>query len=242
MVVGLGNCDPQDIYVATTVNKGGNAVKAFKNMKVPVLLCSGHRLNSVIYWALGLGRSYHAYGPGKCKNHASREFITLLAAMTGHFSISTVNNDAFKAVQAEIEGFLVSLELIRRNDLMYSFVRKYLTFTVGVIQGGSPRRHCAMVLLLYRWLCRAYCCEILRLKYVLLMKTCMLARVVVLQFFTAIRSRYYVQKVVVVVKRFGHGHARALHHLLYVAGYIARYLRGIRKHFGTYVNVEQTSG
>ncbi|CAN0446287.1 unnamed protein product, partial [Pylaiella littoralis] len=33
------------IYVAATVDQGGNMVNAFEGMGVPVLICTGHRLN-----------------------------------------------------------------------------------------------------------------------------------------------------------------------------------------------------
>lgn len=113
-------CETVDIYVVATVDQGGKVVNAFKKMKVLVLLCSGHQLNSVIYWALCLGGSYHADGRSTCKKCASREMTTFLAAMVGDFSHSAVNNDAFKAVQADVEKFRVSFEPIRRNDTRYS--------------------------------------------------------------------------------------------------------------------------
>lgn len=89
-------------------------------MGVPVLICSGHRLNSSVCLSLGISGSYSG-GDGTCKNPELRQLMSKAAAMVGYFSHSAVNNDAFKAVQEEISEIFVTLELIRRNDTRCTF-------------------------------------------------------------------------------------------------------------------------
>lgn len=115
-IVGEANCEPRLIYIAATVDQGANMVNAFKRMGVETLLCSGHRLNSAVQWATGVGGSYKADGTGTCKNRQSRELTTKTTAMVGHCSHSVCNNDEFKKVQADLDEAARLLELVRRND------------------------------------------------------------------------------------------------------------------------------
>ena len=67
-------------------------------------------------------------GGGTCKNTVLRKLMAKIAALVGHFSHSAVNNDAFKAVQREVQELAAVLELIRRNDTRY-----------GAARGSNPR-------------------------------------------------------------------------------------------------------
>ncbi|CAN0332194.1 unnamed protein product, partial [Scytosiphon promiscuus] len=102
--------------MAATVDQGRNIINAWESMNVPVLICSGHRLNSAVTWGLGISGSFSQAGGGTCKNTVLRKLMAKIAAMVGHFSHSAVNNDAFKAVQREVQELAAVLELIRRND------------------------------------------------------------------------------------------------------------------------------
>ena len=75
-IVGAENCEPSNIYVAATVDQGGNMSNAFGNMGVPVLICSGHRLNSAVSRATGITRSFNKDGSGTCKNRPCKELVT----------------------------------------------------------------------------------------------------------------------------------------------------------------------
>lgn len=109
--------------MAATVDQGRNIINAWESMNVPVLICSGHRLNSAVTWGLGISGSFSQAGGGTCKNTVLRKLMAKIAAMVGHFSHSAVNNDAFKAVQREVQELAAVLELIRRNDTRYGAAR-----------------------------------------------------------------------------------------------------------------------
>lgn len=115
-IVGSANCEPSNMYIAATVDQGGNMINAFRNMSVPTLVCSGHRLNSAVQWATGIGGSFKQDGTGTCKNRLAHELVRKATAMVGHLSHSVCNNDEFKQVQRELEEICNLLELIRRDD------------------------------------------------------------------------------------------------------------------------------
>ena len=90
-ICGAEGCDPSSIYLAATVDQGGNVVNAFKNMGVPVLECTGHRLNSMVSWGVGISGSIQAGGGGTNKNRRLNALIARAIAMVGKFSHSPVN-------------------------------------------------------------------------------------------------------------------------------------------------------
>ena len=104
---------PKDVFLAFTVDQGGNVVNACILLEVEVIKCNAHRLNSATMWALGICGSVK-----KCENPGMEKLMKKLAALVGVFSHSAVNNDEFKDIQTESleEGFDNVLELIRRND------------------------------------------------------------------------------------------------------------------------------
>lgn len=103
--------EPKDVFLAFTVDQGGNVVNACKSLDVDVLKCNAHRLNSVTMWALGVNGSVNT-----CENPAMEKLMKRLAALVGVFSHSAVNNDELKAIQKLQEEFHKIYELIRRND------------------------------------------------------------------------------------------------------------------------------
>ena len=121
-IAGAENCEPSNIYVAATVDQGGNMINAFGNMGVPVLICSGHRLNSAVSRATGITGSFNKDGSGTCKNRPCKELVTKATAMVGRMTHSVCNNDAFKKVQQEVSELTSILELTRRNDTRYENV------------------------------------------------------------------------------------------------------------------------
>eukprot|EP00904_Undaria_pinnatifida_P010346 jgi/Undpi1/6441/HiC_scaffold_20.g08922.m1 len=107
--------EPTDVFLAFTVDQGGNVVNACKSLDVDVLKCNAHRLSSVTMWALGVN------GPvNTCENPAMEKLMKGLAALVGVFSHSTVNNNELKAIQKLQEEFHKIYELIRRNDTRWT--------------------------------------------------------------------------------------------------------------------------
>lgn len=93
----IDNVEPKKVFVAATVDQGGNVVNACKSLGLPTLLCRAHRINSCVLWALGIAGS-----PRKCKNAAMKKLIGKAAALVGVFTHSAVNNDALRAIQEEL--------------------------------------------------------------------------------------------------------------------------------------------
>lgn len=92
-------------------------VNAFEGMGVPVLICTGHRLNSGINWGIGISGSFKkATQEGTCKNPVLRNLVAVMTALAGVFSHSPCNNDAFKNLQTELDQLSNALEVLRRND------------------------------------------------------------------------------------------------------------------------------
>jgi hypothetical protein len=102
---------PKDVFLAFTVDEGGNVVNACKLLGVEVLKCNAHRLNSATMWALGVNGSVST-----CENPDMEKLMKRLAALVGVWSHSAVNNDELKAIQRIQEEFLKVYELVRRND------------------------------------------------------------------------------------------------------------------------------
>ena len=104
---------PKDVFLAFTVDQGGNVVNACILLEVEVIKCNAHRLNSATMWALGICGSVK-----KGENPEMEKLMKKLAALVGVFSHSAVNTDEFKDIQTESleEGFDNVLERVRRND------------------------------------------------------------------------------------------------------------------------------
>lgn len=104
--------EPKDVFLAFTVDQGGNVVNACEALGVEVIKCNCHRVNSAVLWSLGIAGS-----AARCKNKPMGELMKKLAACVGVWSHSAVNNDKLKEIQRQIEeDFHEVYELIRRND------------------------------------------------------------------------------------------------------------------------------
>lgn len=103
--------EAKDVFIAFTVDQGGNVVNAIHSLNVPVVLCYAHRLNTVVIWMLGIGGSATTG-----KNPAMESLIKKLAACVGKFSHSCSNNTELKVFQELNAEFSHDYELIRRND------------------------------------------------------------------------------------------------------------------------------
>ena len=101
--------EAQDVFLAFTVDQGGNGVNACKALGVPVIKCNCHRVNSAVLWALGIA------GKGR-KNKDMGDLMKKLAALVGVFSHSAVNNDKLKEFQRLEDDLHQVYELIRQND------------------------------------------------------------------------------------------------------------------------------
>ena len=104
--------EPSDVFLAFTVEEGGNVVNACRALHVEVIKCDCHRLNSAVLWALGIAGS-----AAKCKNKEMGGLMKKLVACVGVWIHSAVNNDNLKDIQRQLEETLHEVyELIRRND------------------------------------------------------------------------------------------------------------------------------
>ena len=70
---------PKDVFLAFTMDEGGNVVNACKLLGVEVLKCNAHRLNSTTMWALGVNGSVPT-----CENPDMEKLIKRLAALVGY--------------------------------------------------------------------------------------------------------------------------------------------------------------
>lgn len=105
------NVSPRDVFLAFTVDQGGNVVNACVLLGVAVIKCNAHRLNSATMWALGISGFVK-----KCENPAMEKLVKRPSAVVGVFSHSAVNNDELKKIQTLREDCEKVYELIRRND------------------------------------------------------------------------------------------------------------------------------
>ena len=97
-------------------------INALVLLGIDVLICSGHRLSTAVGWAFGINGSVRENGQGTSKNLSLRKLMATMTACAGVFSHSPCNNDAFKAVQEEVNEMGRVLEIVRRNDTRYSVV------------------------------------------------------------------------------------------------------------------------
>ena len=104
--------EPKDVFLAFTVDQGGNVVNACAALGVEVIKCNCHRVNSACFWSLGIAGSATT-----CKNKPMGALMKKLAACVGVWSHSAVNNDKLKDIQRQLEeDFHEIYELLRRND------------------------------------------------------------------------------------------------------------------------------
>jgi hypothetical protein len=108
--------EPKHVYVAGTVDQGGNVANAIRVLDIPLVLCSAHRLNTAVSWGLGIsGTVPRAASKGRsptCRNLALRNVLSRAAALVGVFSHAAGNNDLLhllqlqqlRQIQSELEG------------------------------------------------------------------------------------------------------------------------------------------
>lgn len=92
-IVGEG-VKPKDVFLAFTVDQGGNVVTACRALGVKVTKYNCYRVNSAVLWALGIAGS-----EAKCKNKPMGFLLKKLAAFVGVWSHSAVKNDKLKDIQ-----------------------------------------------------------------------------------------------------------------------------------------------
>eukprot|EP00227_Mantoniella_beaufortii_P006133 CAMPEP_0197613694 /NCGR_PEP_ID=MMETSP1326-20131121/59148_1 /TAXON_ID=1155430 /ORGANISM="Genus nov. species nov., Strain RCC2288" /LENGTH=771 /DNA_ID=CAMNT_0043182559 /DNA_START=957 /DNA_END=3272 /DNA_ORIENTATION=+ len=125
----FGFTPPNQIFICATVDQGQNIVNALRDLlHIPVHLCDGHRLNTIVCWALGVAgtvdRVSQAAGregthlEGTCKNKGMRDFVGRVAASVAYFTTSPQRNGAFLKIQEDMGEDM--LEQIKRNDTRWS--------------------------------------------------------------------------------------------------------------------------
>ncbi|CAN0150298.1 unnamed protein product [Pylaiella littoralis] len=119
-ILGEGNAHPAKLFIAGTVDQGGNMINAFRLLGIPVLVCSGHRLNSAVGWALGINGSIREDGQGTCRNPVLRDLIAKMTACAAVFSHSPCNTDALADIQRELNDICRALEIVRRNNTRWA--------------------------------------------------------------------------------------------------------------------------
>ena len=108
----------EDVFLAFTVDQGGNVANACAALDVEVIKCNCHRVNPAALWSLGIAGSATT-----CKKKPMGALMKKLAAFVGVWSHSAVNNDKRKDIQSQLEeDFHEIYELLRRNDtcLLYT--------------------------------------------------------------------------------------------------------------------------
>ena len=70
--------EPKDVFLAFTVDRGGNVENACEALGVEVVKCNSHRVNSAVLWSLGFAGS-----AARCKNKAMGDLMKKLAACVG---------------------------------------------------------------------------------------------------------------------------------------------------------------
>ena len=70
--------EPKDVFLAFTVDQGGNVVKACAALGVKVIKRKCHRVNSAVLWSLGIAGSATT-----CKNKPMGALMKKLAACVG---------------------------------------------------------------------------------------------------------------------------------------------------------------
>ena len=104
--------EPKNVFLAFTVDQGGNIVNVCVALSVEVIKCKCHRVNSAVLWSLGIAGSATT-----CKNKPMGALVKKLATRLGVWSHSAVNNDKLKDIQRQLEeDFHEIYELLRRND------------------------------------------------------------------------------------------------------------------------------
>lgn len=96
----------KDVFLAFTVDQGGNVSNACQALEVEVIKCNCHRVNSATLWSLGIVGS-----AATCKSKAMGELMKRLAALVGVFSYSAVNNDKLKEIQRVVEDSLQEVRI-----------------------------------------------------------------------------------------------------------------------------------
>ena len=102
--------EPKDVFLAFTVDQGGNAVNACTALGVEVIKCNCNRVNSAVLWSLGIAGSATT-----CKNKPMGALMKKLAVCVGVWSHSVVNDDKLTDRQLEEDSHEI-YELLRRND------------------------------------------------------------------------------------------------------------------------------
>ena len=116
-ICGDEECEPMDVYIAATVDQGGNIVNAFKCLLVPVIIYSAHRLNSMVSWGVGINGS-EGNSRNTSRNPSLNDLIKRASGLVSRFSHSAVASDALKDIQREM-GTKV-LQPSRRCDTRYA--------------------------------------------------------------------------------------------------------------------------
>lgn len=98
-----------DVYIVATVDQGDDIIKAVRCLLVPVLICTPHRLNSVLTWGLDVE---------KYRNPGLGDLFDRVSSLISKFSRSSVTSDTLKDVQPGMNTKVLQSSL--RNDTRHA--------------------------------------------------------------------------------------------------------------------------
>jgi hypothetical protein len=110
----------KDVYVAGTVDQGDNIINALKALRVPVMTCAAHRLNTAVQWAIGFAGTTDKQKT--CKNPESRAVFAKNASMVSHFSYSSTRTHLMKQIQTELseDGLQQAINLQKHQETRWN--------------------------------------------------------------------------------------------------------------------------
>jgi hypothetical protein len=101
----------KDIVFCGSVDQGTNVQLAMKILDIPVELCSAHRCNTCVKWALGLAGSKNT-----CLNPEMKELIAKAAAIVCAFSHNCASSDKLKQIQANVNDAVKKKYIAQVNE------------------------------------------------------------------------------------------------------------------------------
>lgn len=101
-----------DVYIAATVDQGGNTVKAFRCFLAYIFCLLAHRLNAMVTCCLGLNDFVE-----KSSNPGLRDLINRELSLVSKFSCSFLAEDALMDTQRERDTKVLSRAAIMRSGM-----------------------------------------------------------------------------------------------------------------------------
>lgn len=113
-------CEPRDVYLTATIDQSDTIFNAFKNLGVPTLVCTAHRLNSIATSSMGIVGGLECDATGACKNTGMRNLVSRAMTMVdlvGHAPtmVKEEYHELRKGMLDLYDDFERAIDLVRRN-------------------------------------------------------------------------------------------------------------------------------